>query len=140
MTNSTVKPLSAAVQHPLSHGSSSRGSVSISILVNEMLVYIRSVHQERRIDLESPFSDSPKASLIRVISRIRDIVTAGHSSSVEQRRWMQMWNEEDSAVYRAMVKALEKMVMNRRGEVPDAHLIAVLKARCPRTGRRTGAN
>lgn len=113
--------------------------MSISLLVNEMLVYIRELQATSAVALQSPFSGSRrKASLIRVLGRIRDTVTAGVGSAHEQSRWAACWNEEDSALYLAMVKALERMVLSRSGGggvrgglVTDAHLIGVLKAQCP---------
>lgn len=120
--------------------------MSISLLVNEMLVYIRELQATSAVALQSPFSGSRrKASLIRVLGRIRDTVTAGVGSAHEQSRWAACWNEEDSALYLAMVKALERMVLSRsgggRGRVTDAHLIGVLKAQCPPlpAARRTSA-
>lgn len=129
--------------------SASVAPVSISLLVNEMLVYIRELQATSAVALQSPFSGSRrKASLIRVLGRIRDTVTAGVGSAHEQSRWAACWNEEDSALYLAMVKALERMVLSRSGGggvrgglVTDAHLIGVLKAQCPPlpAARRTSA-
>lgn len=114
---------------------SSSPSVSISLLINELLVYIREMAASSAVRLESPWSEGRrKASLIRVFSRLRDSVTGGVGSAFEQSRWAACWNEEDSCLYRAMVKALERMVASRRGrgeDVTDAHLIDVLKAKCP---------